>query len=310
MAQKVIFVADPGIDTAVALTLALFDPSLEVIGIAASAGNVAAAQATDNVQTLIHQIDPPRYPRTGAAPAVEYDADGTKLHGGNGLGNVKFPRTSLHQQTPSDRLICELARLYPKDVAVVCLGPATVLARALDRDPELCQQVARIILVGGCWREPGNSSPVAEFHFWLDPAAARQVLRCGAPTTLIPLDVTRKLVFSPSDLLELPAPDSRACQFLRQIVPAAIRASSNLYGIEGFHLKDVLGVAALVLPGAVPTQAMYVDVETRGELTRGMSVVDARPTPAERPNVDLAMGLDVAAARAYIDRTLRQSGKF
>ena len=91
--------------------------------------------------------------------------------------------------------------------------------------------------------------------------------------------------------------------------PAAIRASSNLYGIEGFHLKDVLGVAALVLPGAVPTQAMYVDVETRGELTRGMSVVDARPTPADRPNVDLAMGLDVAAARAYIERTLRQSGK-
>ena len=66
--------------------------------------------------------------------------------------------------------------------------------------------------------------------------------------TLVPLDVSRKLLFSSADLLELPSPDSRACRFLRQIVSHGIGATSNLYGIEGFHLKDVIGIAAVALP--------------------------------------------------------------
>jgi inosine-uridine nucleoside N-ribohydrolase len=219
---------------------------------------------------------------------------------------VSFPCAQLHHPHPSDKLVIDLVRLYPKEVAVVCLGPLTVLARAFDRDPDLPALVQRIVCVGGTWHEAGNASAVAEFHFYCDPPAARQVLRCGAPLTLLPLDVTRKLVFSPSELLELPDPDSRAGRFLRQIVPYGIGATSNLYGIEGFHLLDVLGVAALSQPGCLTTRSLAVDVETRGELTRGMSVVDVRPGPASAPNVDLAVGVDVAAVRGYMERLLGQ----
>src|SRR5207248_2174777 len=154
---------------------------------------------------------------------------------------------------------------------VLCMGPLTVLARAMDRDPEFPVLVHRFVCMGGTMNEPGNAGPVSEFHFACDPLAARQVLNCGAPLTLVPLGVTREVLFSPSDLLELPAPASRACRFLRQIVPYGIGATSNLYGLEGFHLKDVLGVIAVSLGGALSTQPMAVDVETRGELTRGMS---------------------------------------
>jgi inosine-uridine nucleoside N-ribohydrolase len=83
-------------------------------------------------------------------------------------------------------------------------------------------------------------------------------------------------------------------------VPHGIGATSNLYGIEGFHLKDVLGIVALALPGALSTRQMNVDVELRGELTKGMSVVDARPARREAPNVDLAVGVDLVAVRDYM----------
>jgi inosine-uridine nucleoside N-ribohydrolase len=240
----------------------------------------------------------------GAAPAVEYEVDGVRLHGPGGLGGVSFPCAELHHPHHSDKLIGDLVRLYPKEVTVIVMGPLTVLARALDRDAEIANLVERVICLGGAWREPGNASAVAEFHFYCDPASARQVLRCPAPLTLIPLDVTRKLVLSPTDLLNLPAPDSRTCQFLRQIVPFGIRATASLYGIEGFHLKDVLGVAAAVLQGAISAKPMAVDVETRGELTRGMSVIDARVGVATKPNVDLAVGVDVEAVRSYVERIL------
>ena len=79
MPQKVILIADPGIDTAFAIALALHDPQIDVLGLLATAGNVAADQATSNVHILIDQLDPPKWPRLGAAPPVEWDAAGKNV---------------------------------------------------------------------------------------------------------------------------------------------------------------------------------------------------------------------------------------
>jgi inosine-uridine nucleoside N-ribohydrolase len=305
MTQKIVLIADPGIDGAFAVALALNDPGLEVLALLATAGNVGAERATLNVQILVEQLDPRRWPRLGAALPVEYDMDGTRLHGPNGLGGADFPCAQLHHPHPADRLLVELLRANPKEITVVCLGPATVLARAMDRDPAVPGLLGKLVLLGGSIGEPGNAGPVSEFHFACDPLAARQVLRCGAAVTLVPLDVTRKVLFSPTDLLELPGgDDSRTCRMLRKVVPFGIGATSNLYGIEGFHLKDVLGVAAVALTGAVSTRPMAVDVETRGELTRGMSVVDQRPWSKETPNVDVAVGVDSRAVAEWMRKIL------
>ncbi|MGE3805624.1 MAG: nucleoside hydrolase [Gemmataceae bacterium] len=307
MPRKVILVADPGIDTAFAIAVALFDPELDVVGLAATPGNVDADQATRNVQILVEQLDPPRFPRLGAAPNVEYEVDGTNLHGSGGLGNGKFPCARLHHQHASDKLIADLVRQYPKEITIIVMGPCTVLATALDRDPELPTLVQQFIVVGGAWHEPGNATAAAEFHFFCDPLSARQVLHSGTPTVLVPLDVTRKLLFSPSDLLELPAPESRVCKFLSQIVAHGIRASSNIYGIEGFHLMDVLGLMPLVAHDALAYRPMQVDVEVKGEITRGMSVFDTRPDRKKEPNIELVIDFETPPVREYIHRVLAET---
>jgi inosine-uridine nucleoside N-ribohydrolase len=117
--------------------------------------------------------------------------------------------------------------------------------------------------------------------------------------------VTRKLLFSPTELLQLPASESRTTAFLRQIVPQGIAGTSSLYGVEGFHLQDVLGLIPLTLRGAVTTRLVAADVEVRGELTRGMSVFDTRWASSAKPNVELATGVDVSAVRQYLQRTLK-----
>jgi inosine-uridine nucleoside N-ribohydrolase len=307
MARKVILVTDPGIDGAVAVALALHDPDLDLIGLVATAGNVPHEQATRNVQTLIEQCDPPRWPRVGAALPVEYDVDATRLHGPHGLGAAEFPCAQLHHPHPADKLISDLVNQYPKEVSVLILGPATVFARAIDRDLELPSLVERIIMVGGAWHEPGDASPVAEFHFYCDPAAARQVIRCGAPITLLPLDVTHKVLLSPGELMQLPGRESRSGEFLARIVSHAIAPTANQFGVEGVYLQDMLALVALNHRGSITTRQVYADVETRGELTRGMSVFDVRWSPAGKPNVELGVGVDMQAVRQYIHRTLERA---
>jgi inosine-uridine nucleoside N-ribohydrolase len=307
MSRKVILVSDPGIDGACAVALALLDPELEVLGLAASAGNISAEQATRNVHMIVEQIDPPRWPRIGAALPVEYDVDGTRLHGPGGLGGVDFPCAQLHHPHQADKLISDLVRQFPKEVTVALLGPATVFARALDRDPELGALVERVVMVGGTWHEPGDASAVAEFHFYCDPPAARQVLRSGIPLALLPLDVTHKVLFSPSDLLQLPGRDTRTGRFLSQIVPHGLAPTAGQFGVEGVYLQDVLAVVALMRRGAVSTRAVAADVETRGEHTRGMSIFDVRWSTTTKPNVEVAVGVDMQAVRQYMQETLARA---
>ena len=307
MVRKTVIVADPGIDGAFAIALALRDPDLEVLGLAAAPGNVSADQATRNMQILVEQFDPPRWPRMGKAIPVTYDVEGSRLHGPTGLGAAEIPCAQLHHQHLSDKLLIDLVRQHPGEVTVLCLGPLTTVARAFDRDPELPGLLQRLVVVGGTWHEPGNASPVAEFHFYCDPHAARQVLQSRIPITLVPLDITRKLILSPTELDDLLAENTAACRFLRQIIPYGIRMSCNLYGIEGFHLKDVMGLIAVSLPSALTTKAYPVDVETKGELTRGMSVIDSRPHTNETANVDVAVAVDVPPIREHMRRLLSRS---
>src|SRR4051794_6868195 len=119
MPQKVIVIADPGIDTAFAMALALNDPSLDVQGLLATAGNVGYEQATQNVHILIEQLDPARCPRLGAAPPVIYDTDGTSLHGPGGLGGISFPCVKKHTPIASDKLLVELVHEFPRQITVV-----------------------------------------------------------------------------------------------------------------------------------------------------------------------------------------------
>lgn len=307
MTRKVIFVADPGIDTAFALAWAMLDPHLEVLAIAASPGNVRAEQATRNVHVLVEQIDPPRWPRIGEAPPIEYGVDGTELHGPNGLGGVSFPCAQLHHPHAGDKLIIDFARQYPGEISMVLMGPATVLAHALDREPELSTLLKQIIFVGGSRYAPGNVSAVAEFHVYCDPLSTQQILQSNLPITMIPLDVTRQLLFSPSELFELPNSESRTSQFLSKIAPFAIGATSRIYGIEGVHLKDVTGLIALSQPELIATESKVVDVEIRGDLTRGMTVFDDRWTCERAPNVELATEIDVDLTRRHLKDLLTRA---
>lgn len=304
MAEKVILVADPGIDSAFATALALNDPDLEVLALAATAGNVSAEQATRNAHTIIEQIDPARWPRIGTALPVTYDRDAKELHGPDGLGGQDFPCAPPHHSTPSDKLIIDTLRQHPNEISILLMGPATALARALDRDPDVVRLIQKLVIVGGCWHEAGDVSPVAEFHFWCDPAAARQVLRCGAPVTLLPLDVTRKLVFSPNDIRHLGSLETRTAAFLKRVVPMLLAPTAGLYGIEGAYVADALAVAYLSKPTAFTLKTVAADVETRGELTRGMSVFDTRWSTQARPNIDLVTALDVSALRHYFHQVL------
>src|SRR5262245_4795519 len=212
MPRKVIIDCDPGIDDALALTLALFDPRLEVVAVTAVAGVVPADRATMNVQAIVERLDPPKYPRLGAASAaddVPY-TDGRHLHGPDGLGGAGLEVSKLARQHPAEKLISDEVRAAPGDITIVCLGPLTNVARALTREPDLADLISRIVVRGGTVNGVGDVTSCAECNIYADPVAARAIFRSPITKTLIPLDVTDQVVWTLDLLEKLPADFSRA----------------------------------------------------------------------------------------------------
>src|SRR3954453_4064279 len=197
MPRKIIIDCDPGIDDALALTVALFEPKLEVIAVTAVGGVVPADRATLNVQAIVERLDPPRYPRLGAATAaqdVPY-TDGRHLHGPDGLGGAGLEVSKLARQHPAEKLISDEVRAAPGDITIICLGPLTNVARALVREPDLVDLISRIVIRAGSIAGVGDVTPCAEANIYADPQAARAVFKSPITKTLIPLDVTNQVVW-------------------------------------------------------------------------------------------------------------------
>jgi inosine-uridine nucleoside N-ribohydrolase len=311
MPRKVIIDCDPGIDDAVALTLALFDPRLEVLAVTAVVGNVSAEQATRNVQAVIEQLDPPRMPRIGAATNSVY-ATGNHayhIHGHDGLGNAGFIVSELARQHLSEKLICDEVKSAPGEVTLICLGPLTNLARVLSRDPEMASQLGRLVIMGGSVNGIGNVTRCAEFNFHFDPLAAREVFRSAATKTIVPLDVTTQVSWSLNLLEQLPPETTRAGAFLRKILPFAFRAYRHELGLETIHLHDAVAIAAAIHPELFATRELEGDVETQGELTRGMTIFDRRPTAMSRSDLEVALEVDVNGVTDCIVRGLAEAGR-
>jgi inosine-uridine nucleoside N-ribohydrolase len=308
--RKVIIDCDPGIDDAVALCMALFDPRLEVLAVTATAGNVGANQASRNVQAIIEQLDPPRLPRIGVASAADHapSIDYRHIHGADGLGNSGFQVSPLQHKHPAEKVISDTVRGAPDEVTIVTLGPLTNIARAFQRDVELPTLVDRIIMMGGSLNGVGNITPVAEFNMYYDPQSARDVLRSLTTKTLIPLDITKQLRFDLDLIDTLPPQYTRAGGFLRKILPHLYRSYHQELGQESIHLHDAVAILAATNDELFDTVEMDGDVETAGELTTGFTVFDRRSKATTHADMEVATNIDVVAARNRISEAIERAG--
>jgi purine nucleosidase len=311
MSKKVILDVDPGIDDAMALCMALFAPELEVVAVTASGGNVPPAMATRNAQAIVAHLDPPRRPRIGTASAPDQGlpVDSRYLHGSDGLGGVEFHVAELAHQHPSEKLICDEVRAAPEAVTIIGLGPLTNVARAFQRDPELISLVGSLLMMGGSVTGPGNITPAAEFNVYCDPQAAQTVFRSPITKTLIPLDVTNRVVLTYDIFNQLPEESTKVGALLRQILPPIFRSYRQEFGLEGIHVHDSVALMAVLHPELFTFQGMAGDVETMGELTTGATVFDRRRVPAARHNMDVAVDMDVAGVVRQIIASLHNAAR-
>jgi len=311
MTRKIIIDCDPGIDDAVAICMALFDPRLDVLAITATAGTTSAEQATTNVNAIVTQLDPPRYPRIGrAAPTSDAPVTGdSHLHGRDGLGNCHLQVSDRQHQGASEKVIAELLRKHPNEITVVCLGPLTNLARLFQRDPAVIPLVDKVVISGGAVTHAGNATAIAEHNMYFDPVSAQEVFASGTTKSLVPLDITEQITFGVELIELLPSKFTRVGALLQQMIPFAFRVAHQQLGRELIPLYDPTTLVSVLEPELFTWVEMAGRVETTGELTRGATVFDRRLRPAWQDNMEVAQEVQIDEVKDMLIRGLRFAGQ-
>jgi pyrimidine-specific ribonucleoside hydrolase len=285
---------DPGHDDALAITLALARPELDVLGITTVGGNAPLAATTRNALRILALLGRPDVPvAAGRAAPLERPLEiAPEVHGASGLDGADLPEpASVVRPEGALEFLRATLDAAPAPVTVVPTGPLTNVADLLRTYPGLAPKIAHVALMGGAMRE-GNWTPAAEFNIWVDPEAARIVFRSGLPITMIGLDVTHTALFREPDIARLVALGTPVARVFADLLRFFARFHADRYGWDGSPIHDAVAVAHIAVPGLVRTERYHVDVETTGELTRGRTVVDTRGVPGPAKNVEVALEID------------------
>lgn len=307
---QVLFDTDPGVDDALAL---LWLASLHhqhrcrLVAVTTVEGNVDSRQTFANANRLLNAVrlqDVPlgagRYYRGGRDPA-------THIHGHDGLGGLSESLVSskLHydEAPDSQSLILETLARPGHEVSLCAVGPLSNLAQAQTRRPEILSLAREVIVMGGAIRE-GNTAQFAEFNMHYDPVAANRVLKTCPGVVVIPLNVTRQLLFTPEYINwvteglqgNLPRLVAQLTEFMN--------LNAEQRGSKGFFVHDAATVAYLISPELFAFEHCRLTVDTSGRESDGETIKSLDEDETE-PNAWVATSVRVDKVLEQMCQDLR-----
>lgn len=304
---KIILDTDPGGDDTFAFLwlLSLVKQGLaELVAVTTTDGNVAAKRTFLSASQILNLIG---FESIEVGRGVRMKApteDATHIHGADGMGNLSHTlpeATHLFESAcHSDQVIIDSLNAAPGEITLVAIGPLTNLASAEEKSPGILSKAKEIVIMGGAFHCPGNVTPHAEFNIWFNPEAAATVFNSRNDLVVMPLNITTRLIFT-SDMAQSVVqtnPDSKISQFLTQLCKFMIGTAlgyRETKRIPGFLVHDAATLGYLFYPETLMVQRATVRIETKGEWTRGQTLIDRRNTSKSKANAWVALQVDEAA---------------
>ncbi|MGD0568015.1 MAG: nucleoside hydrolase [Candidatus Sulfotelmatobacter sp.] len=273
--RRVIIDTDPGTDDAMAIILALNSPEFKVEALTVVPGNVEAWQGLENALKIVSLAGRCDVIVAGGAqhPLNQKLITAQFWHGKNGLADVELPASKCKADPRfGPDLIIEMVHKYPHEITLIPVGPLTNIALAVSKDPSIAGLVKNIVIMGGSI-SGGNVNGAAEANIYNDPEAAQIVFNAGWMVTMVGSDVGERTLITRKYLAELQSSHGPQSDFIAKIADFYLTRSEKS-GYSGAAMYDPLAVGIALDPTLGTLKEMHVDVETKGEFTRGETVAN------------------------------------
>jgi len=300
---------DTASDDAVAILMALRWPDIRVDGISVVAGNVPVEMGLKNARYTVELCDAQAPVFAGAAaPLIREPYWAYFFHGPDGMGGMNYPEAARPaEETHAVQALIQAVRAAPGEITLVTLGPLTNIALALRIAPDLAEKIPMCYVMGGAAATLGNITPAAEYNIWFDPEAARAVFQSGLPVLMVGWELCRgDANLNQADQKFVRSIGTKFADFTLDCNRQAIETNQAWLGDPGLALPDPVTMAIALDPTiCTKRERHFVDIETQGELTRGMTVVDQAGVLNKEANIEVCWAIDAGRWKEALYRTLR-----
>ncbi|MEB2847326.1 nucleoside hydrolase [Rhizobiales bacterium RZME27] len=311
--HKVIIDADPGVDDAAAILMALASPEIEVLGLSIVAGNVSLEHTVANACKLVGLSGRRDVPvHAGASgPLVREQVYGKYAR----IGSFDDKLVKAGDIVPSDenavQFIIRSARAAAAEgeqITICAIGPMTNVALALIQHPDVARGIRQIVSMGGAFTALGHRTPWAEFNIYADPHAAEIVFQSGVPIVLMPLDMTFQALFTAEHFEKFRA-GGEAGAALYNLFSTFDRSDEKRFGRPGGPIHDATTIAWLICPELFTSREAFVGVQVTG-LTMGYTYADFYKKMDRPANATVVTDVDETGFIALlIERIARHGGQ-
>lgn len=295
MVKSVILDCDPGHDDAMAILLAAGHPDVDVKAITTVGGNQTLEKVTRNALGLatLAGLNVP-IAAGHEAPLDRPLVTSPEIHGESGLDGVTLPDPTmdLDPRHGVNLIIDTIMESEPGTISLVPLGPLTNIGAAVQKEPEIVSRVAEVSLMGG-GMSVGNATAAAEFNILTDPEAASIVFSAPWKVTMVGLDVTHYAQATPEVLDRVRAINSPISHFVGDLMAFFIQSNLAEQNFAAPPIHDPVALANIIDPTILKTERLPIVVETQGEYTTGMTLVDRRPWITSLTTTHVATEIDV-----------------
>jgi len=293
--KKILIDTDIGsdVDDAIAITLALKSPELEVVGITTVYGDTSLRARI--ALKLLKLIGRGHVPVAAGIEKPLLRERGVWWAGHEGKGILTEEDKELK---PIDKhavdFIIEKILENPKEITLVTIGPLTNIATAIIKEPRIVDNVKEIVMMGGVARIFKNAPelPYIEHNIKCDPEAAAVVFNSGIPITMVGLDVTMRVPIDRSHLKTIKNVGTPLTETLARL----IEIWWDFLKSDSSPMHDPLAVSYCMKPEFLKIINCKVLIETTGKHTSGQTIV----IPDENSNIKVACDVDGKAFLAFL----------
>lgn len=293
--KKIILDCDPGHDDAIAMMIGIANPEIEILAVTTSAGNQTPGRTLTNAMSLLTLMKRQDIPVAAGdkKPLMRDLITGVSMHGVTGLDGADLPHPDFFAQNmPATELIAKILEEQDDPVTIVVTGPCTNIALFLSIHPELISQIEQIVIMGG-GMGLGNWEPTTEFNILVDPEAAKIVFDSGIPLVLTPLNVAFEAQLLDQDFEAIKKIDNPVGKAVFGLISYyGIAFGQDRWGFDGLPLYDPCTMAWLIDPTMFEGRTCNVEIETRGDLTSGETIIDYYNMTHRKKNANVLFHID------------------
>lgn len=159
----------------------------------------------------------------------------------------------------------------PHEVTLFVIGPATNIALAVKKNPEIVPLIESVYYMGGAIDVPGNTSPAAEFNWWFDPESAKICLRTPfREQIVVPTDVSQRVYFTKEQYDRIvSAPTTPLTRMYEALIGPRWISNPD----ARLHVWDSITAAIFLRPEIVTSmKERFIDIDTNMGPNYGRSI--------------------------------------